>query len=428
MAYVRTHTAGTRHTGMFRDSEGKRRSAGVFDTYDDALKAAQEAEQHGTKDYPPNMTVRAWAEQFINETPTLAERTKQDYRRYYRDRINPVFGDRLVSSLTRREVRTFLEKMFKEGTGAATVSKVKCALAAIYHPLVMDDLLPASPTDKIPDFRSPRKDIEFVELNEFAAIREHLPTPGAQLFAEFLISLGLRFGEATEVRAGDLSTRRGRTTLHVQRVVQDLGAKNNNGSRFKVVQGTKGKWNARKTRQVTVPDVMAVRLRAWIKQNGIKPGDLLFPIDLVVPQVRPAEEEQVELGSTWKFKGYTLRHGTTRSAGVGRCRCELCLKAGRVNARRARAGKPDGGNTTGHLPRDTWRRVWVAAAVASEIGWVPRTHDLRHACASLLLESGASLQQVKETLGHSKISTTELYLHASNNTPDTGAFDSLWSA
>jgi integrase len=41
-----------------------------------------------------------------------------------------------------------------------------------------------------------------------------------------------------------------------------------------------------------------------------------------------------------------------------------------------------------------------------------RFHDLRHACASLLLAQGVSAKLVQETLGHTLISTTlDLYSH-----------------
>lgn len=373
MAYVRTNGAGTRHTGMFRDEQGVRRSAGTFTTKEEALRAAEQAEVHGMKDYPPAMKVRDWAEKFITETPTIGPKTKQGYLSLHKRYIWPEFGDRLVGELTRREVRGFLDRLYREGMAAPTVNQIKCALACIYKPLVADDLLVTSPTNKIPNYSNPPRGFELVELDEFMSIRECLPTPGAKLFAEFLITLGLRFGEATEVRVSDLSRRRGAMSLHVQRVVTDVGAKHNGGVRFQVVQGTKGKWNARKTRKVPVPRALTVRLDEWVKVNDLKPGDLLFRLGLVEPP----------------------------------------------KATRKRRGDP-----LGHLPRDTWRRHWIVAVEAAKIGWVPRTHDLRHACASHMLDNGASLQTVKETLGHSRISTTEIYLHSVSDN-ETSAFDGI---
>lgn len=44
-----------------------------------------------------------------------------------------------------------------------------------------------------------------------------------------------------------------------------------------------------------------------------------------------------------------------------------------------------------------------------------RYHDLRHSSAMIMLDSGVDINTVKQQLGHSKISTTELYLHADFN-------------
>ena len=41
-----------------------------------------------------------------------------------------------------------------------------------------------------------------------------------------------------------------------------------------------------------------------------------------------------------------------------------------------------------------------------------RLHDLRHSCASLMLENGVPMKQIQEWLGHSDFSTTaNIYAH-----------------
>jgi len=65
----------------------------------------------------------------------------------------------------------------------------------------------------------------------------------------------------------------------------------------------------------------------------------------------------------------------------------------------------------GRLARETVWRVIRAQALVSGVRGRVFPHALRHSFATHLVEGGADLRYVQEMLGHSKISTTQIYTH-----------------
>ena len=405
MAYAVQRASGW--SGFYR-AEGRRKSAGVFPTKKEALAAAVRAESGlAPEGLMGEMTLEEHARRWLSRPdPDVLPNTLRGYERVFRRHILPFMGDRVVSRLSRRDVEELIAHVRSEGMSEHKVGEIKAALGACLRVLVPEVLL-YNPTHGIKIRRPPTKKFDLLRPDEIASLIQALPTEGAKLFATFLAATGCRHGEAAEIRVRDINFRD--SDVSVTRRVTDLVKSSNEGIRFKVVSGTKAGMG--RGRDIGLPEHVLSRLRDWIRKNELQPHDLVFPDRLVNPdhrRVRPFRESKI--GEPFTRDGKTFKHGTAYGYSGGGCRCEECWEA----LRAYRASRRKGRNPlqeVEHLSTNTWSKIWRKAVKDADLGWYPRSYDLRHAFATYLLDGGASIDEVRRLMGHQGIETTMRYLH-----------------
>lgn len=415
MAHVITRPSG-RFTGYFRDSVGKVRSAGTFNTYEEALIRAKDLD--GASPAPlkikpdtPLAQYEPYVHGWLAQETDLNPRTRAGYESNLRVHILPLIGHLRVEEITTETIVMMLSSLKAKGVGPGVRAQCKAAVGRSFKPLVPHRIA-LNPTHGVRVDLPPPKKFNLLEPEDFQRISQKLPNEGCRLFAEFLVLSGARYGEATEIRPKDVDFRTREVEI-VRRAIE-LTGRHNNGSRFQVLEGTKA--GTQYGRTVVLPSVFMEDLQFWIASNHLDSDGLIFAKRLLAPWDLE-DSIAISPGEQFRNRGYNYRHGTASGYTAGGCRCEDCrlaLRQYRRELRRKNLAKRRnfrGENRTGHLANDLWRKIWRKAIKESGLNWYPRTHDLRHACATHMVTSGISIFEVKEILGHRNIETTLKYQH-----------------
>jgi integrase/recombinase XerD len=127
---------------------------------------------------------------------------------------------------------------------------------------------------------------------------------------------------------------------------------------------------------------------------NLAPPDLNFDLGFIKVFGKGGKERAVPLGST--AIEWTKKYLEFRSRMIGSRKAALFI------------------TEKGHaLTRQAFWRIIVSYGEKAGIGHIT-PHLLRHSFATHLLENGADLRSVQMMLGHSDISTTQIYTHITN--------------
>jgi integrase len=400
MSYVVKRSSG--FAAYYRDTDGRRRSAGVYPSRKEAQAAAARAESGIVPEAKgQEMTLAEHYRNWITRPdPDVMPATVRGYEHAFEAHILETLGDLPVSKLNRRDVEVLVARLRSEGCSEHQVAIAKAAIGSCVRELV-PHVLPYNPTHGIKIRRPPTEDYELLLEEEILRIIKAMPTKGAELFTFFLSATGCRHGEAAEIRVKDIRWRT--SEISVTRRVTDL-IKKRAGKRFQVAGGTKGGFSRGRTLGGS-PELMQA-LKVWVRSNELGPDDLVFPDRLVNPKhrsLRPLRE--VTPGEYFIVDRRRFQHGTMYGYSGGGCRCSDCREALRAYRRQRRTGEHE----VEHLSSNTWGRIWKAALLKADLDWTPRSYDLRHYYGTTLVAQGVSLPEVCRLMGHSSVETTMRY-------------------
>lgn len=220
MAYVASRPSG-RFTGYYTDGFGKVRSAGTFD---DSAEAQAHAVAHECNSAlaPPRKRLRApkranthslwtyaeYVRTWLEREDGLSPNTLRGYASNLRIHVLPLIGEIPVEQVTIGVISEMITQLRVQGVGAAVQGQCKAAVGRSFQSLV-PQRIPTNPTHGVRITIAPQRSYALLDQSDFRTIVDKLPSIGSVYFAQFLMTTGARFGEAIEIRLGELNTKTG---------------------------------------------------------------------------------------------------------------------------------------------------------------------------------------------------------------------------
>lgn len=345
-----------KYRGVYRDAHKAKRSAGVFTHKARAERAAGAREELARKSMrrDPEAFRRPWGEWVTEwwETRDVEPSTlKVDTGRLERH-LKPAWAVAPIGYITRQDVKAWAAKMKRDGVGATTIQRCVHLLSASLSAAVDAEVLDANPAARLKVTGTAKSQERYLTREEFALLREQMPTTGDQLVIDMMVHTGMRPGECSGLHWNRVDLERG-----MVRVIETFD---------EAAGGIKPYPKGKQGREVPLTPELVESLT-------------------VEHDTRVAAGEDLRAGC-----GVEHRGAPCRSALVLRSESGTVL---RFSNFAYRAFKP--------------------ALDASGVGHA-RPYDLRHTFASWKIQAGVTLAELGKLMGHRSTQTTAIYAHLSD--------------
>jgi len=175
------------------------------------IRARLQLGTFGFEEKKPVPTFGEYADKWFstNVPATCKPSTMKDYEIILRKHVRPVFGEVLVTDITRGMVKEFLLKKINEGYAASTVSHMKDVISGVLAQAVDHEIIPANPArdlKKVIKRKDYRASIDPLTVEELRTLLDTVQAHYTEHYPLFLLlaRTGMRIGEALALQWGDM--------------------------------------------------------------------------------------------------------------------------------------------------------------------------------------------------------------------------------